>query len=311
MYVTLGRLFIGGTSKKSVGGTTFFNIPIANDGLTEGMENWTFLLRSGSSLSVSVLDLINAPTVARPIVDQTAKEGVAYSFTLPTDVFTDLDEDQMVFTASSLPSWLKFANGKFTGTPSYTASESAYSIVVTASDGKGGTVNDTFNLKVDNVSTILGTAQADSIIAGLGRDVINGLAGNDMLDGGLGNDTLNGGLGNDRLTGGTGSDLFVFNSAPNATSNKDTITDFNVVDDTIQLENSIFTALGSKTGTLSAAMFKTGTNNNAGDASDRIIHNKSSGALFYDADGTGANAAVQIALIGNQANLTVADFVVI
>ncbi len=169
------------------------------------------------------------------------------------------------------------------------------------------------NLTLTGSAAINGTGNSlNNILTGnTGANTLNGELGNDTLNGGSGNDKLYGGLGNDRLTGGAGSDLFVFNSTPNATSNRDTITDFNVRDDTIQLENSVFTALGSRTGILNATMFKTGTNNAAGDESDRIIYNQSTGALFYDADGTGASAAVQIALIGNQANLTVADFVVI
>jgi Ca2+-binding RTX toxin-like protein len=179
--------------------------------------------------------------------------------------------------------------------------------------------NDSFNLSsyadvaygYAGNDVMYGNDGNDYLDGGSDNDALMGGTGNDTLSGGSGNDRLFGGLGNDRLTGGTGSDLFVFNTAPNATSNRDTITDFNVRDDTIQLENSVFTALGSRTGTLNATMFKTGTNNNAGDASDRIIYNQSSGALFYDADGTGITAAVQIALIGNKASLTVADFVVI
>lgn len=64
-----------------------------------------------------------------------------------------------------------------------------------------------------------------------------------IVSGGAGNDELYGGLGNDILTGGSGMDSFVFNTTPNATKNLDAITDFNVVDGTIELENAIFAAL--------------------------------------------------------------------
>lgn len=63
--------------------------------------------------------------------------------------------------------------------------------------------------------------------------------------------------------------MFVFNTTPNASSNRDTISDFNVADDTVELENSIFTALGVSTGALAAGAFRSGTA--AGDADDRII----------------------------------------
>ena len=162
------------------------------------------------------------------------------------------------------------------------------------------TVSSTFNAR----EVFNGNAGNDTLISGLGNDTLNGDAGNDTLIGGAGNDTLTGGLGND---------YFVFNSTPNATSNRDTITDFNVVADTIQLENSIFTSLVT-TGTLDATMFRKGAGVNiARDANDYIIYNTRSGALYYDADGVGGSAAVQIALIGTSthANLTVADLVVI
>ena len=67
----------------------------------------------------------------------------------------------------------------------------------------------------------------------------------------------------------------------------DNILDFSVVDDTILLSHLVFTALGS-VGTLPAGGFFTGAT--AGDAGDRIIYNSSTGALLYDADGTGAAA---------------------
>ena len=143
------------------------------------------------------------------------------------------------------------------------------------------------------------------------NNIIEGESGNNTLNGMAGNDTLRGGLGNDTLTGGKGSDTFVFNTTANATTNLDTITDFNVTDDTIQLENAVFTGLVG-TGTLDSTMFRSGAGvTAAGDSSDRIAYNTTTGALYYDADGLGGTAAVQIALIGNQANLTINDLVII
>ena len=150
------------------------------------------------------------------------------------------------------------------------------------------------------------TLTGSSSLFGAGNSLANTIIGND------GDNTINGSLGNDTLTGGLGNDIFVFNTAPNRTSNVDRITDFSLTDDTIQLENAVFTGLGSGTGTLDSSLFRSGAGvTTAGDSSDRIIYNTTSGALFYDADGTGTTAAVQIALIGNQANLTIADLVVI
>jgi Ca2+-binding RTX toxin-like protein len=54
--------------------------------------------------------------------------------------------------------------------------------------------------------------------------------------GSSGNDVLSGGPGNDFLTSGAGKDTFVFSG----NYGKDTITDFDVTNDTIQFDKSIF-----------------------------------------------------------------------
>jgi len=140
-------------------------------------------------------------------------------------------------------------------------------------------------------------------------DVLQGNSGNDNLDGGAGNDDLYGGLGNDILTGGLGMDSFVFNTTPNATKNLDTISDFNVADDTFGLENAIFAALGTTTGTLSAGAFVIGTA--ALDVANRIVYNSDTGALFYDSDGNAAGGSVQIATLATGLALTNNDFLII
>ena len=93
-----------------------------------------------------------------------------------------------------------------------------------------------------------------------------------MLDGGINNDTLFGGAGIDTLTGGANNDFFVFNTALNASTNRDTITDFNHVADTFQLENAVFTKLGAGVHALNPAFFRAGVK--ALDANDYIIYNK-------------------------------------
>ncbi|MDQ6434000.1 calcium-binding protein [Mesorhizobium sp. LHD-90] len=157
---------------------------------------------------------------------------------------------------------------------------------------------------------ITGNTANNSLAGSSGNDTLSGSSGNDTLNGGTGDDTLIGGSGKDTLTGAAGKDAFRFNAALSASTNVDTVTDFSVADDTIQLENAIFTAL-TATGTLAVAAFRANTTGAAGDSSDRIIYETDTGRLLYDADGTGATAGIHFATLTAGLALTNADFSVI
>jgi Ca2+-binding RTX toxin-like protein len=128
-------------------------------------------------------------------------------------------------------------------------------------------------------------------------------SGNVIIGNGNSN-VLSGGDGRDELTGMGGQDSFLFMTAPNAASNVDDITDFNVADDTIVLNAAVFGAIGL--GTLAGSQFAIGTA--AQDAGDRIIYDDATGAVYYDRDGTGAAAAVQFAELTPGLALTNFDF---
>ncbi len=92
-------------------------------------------------------------------------------------------------------------------------------------------------------------------------------------------------------------------------SNRDTIVDFSVTDDSIALENAVFNALAS--GPLAAGTFRSGAGAiSAADADDLLIYDTTTGALYYDDAGNIGAGPVQIALIGSAPALTSADFVV-
>ena len=144
--------------------------------------------------------------------------------------------------------------------------------------------------------------------------IISGNAGKNNLIGTNYTDQLVGGNGNDTLTGGAGADFFLFNTAPNAKSNLDTITDFVSGVDKLQVSKAVFSKLGSATGDLAAGQFWSAAGATSGhDSDDRFIYNTTSGALYYDADGSGRGAAVQIALIGNVSHpgLAYTDFQIV
>jgi Ca2+-binding RTX toxin-like protein len=192
--------------------------------------------------------------------------------------------------------------------------------VVTELAGQGTdlvrtSVNFNLGANVENL-TQLGSANLNSsgntlanvMTGNSGNNALSGGDGNDTISGGGGNDFLNGGLGNDTLTGGAGNDSFLFNTAISPTPNVDTLPGFSVADDTIRLDDAIFTEVGAL-GTLAAAAFRIGAA--AADASDRIIYNSANGALFYDADGNGAGVAIQFALLPVGLAMTNADFLIV
>ena len=141
---------------------------------------------------------------------------------------------------------------------------------------------------------------------GAGNDTITGGDNFDTISGGGGNDLINGREGSDSLTGGAGNDTFLFDTGPNPT-NIDVIQDFNVAADTIQLDNAVFAALGAD-GALDPSLFGIG---NAAEGDERLFYDDTTGELFYDADGTGAGAAVQIASLDPSLALTSNDFFVV
>ncbi|WP_423069086.1 Ig-like domain-containing protein [Devosia sp. CN2-171] len=153
------------------------------------------------------------------------------------------------------------------------------------------------------------TLTGSSSINGTGNSLANVLTGNggaNVLSGSSGNDTLNGKLGIDTLSGGSGKDTFVFDTALGST-NIDRISDFNVTDDTIALSKSVFAALSL--GNLDVSSFFKGTA--AADATDRLIYNSMTGALYYDPDGVGGVAQLQISTLSKSLALTAADFLII
>ncbi len=142
----------------------------------------------------------------------------------------------------------------------------------------------------------------DTLYGGDGRDSLTGGDGNDRLFGGKGGDTLIASGGNDILTGGAGSDIFQFNNLNGA----DHITDFKHGQDMIWLDSVVFTKIADVG--ITDKNFSIHAGGHATRASDRIIYDKHTGKLYYDADGSGHHYnAVLIAVLDNHAKLTASD----
>lgn len=163
--------------------------------------------------------------------------------------------------------------------------------------------------------TLSGGGGAESLSGDGNANVLAGLGGNDILRGEGGNDRLFGGLGKDALYGGAGRDTFVFDTKwAKKNANVDKLMDYKAKDDTIYLENSLFKALGKKGSLASPEKLKASAfffGAHAHDASDRIIVNKT--GIYYDDDGSGHHAQVQIASFGKNAykSVTYHDFLII
>jgi parallel beta-helix repeat protein/VCBS repeat-containing protein len=194
-------------------------------------------------------------------------------------------------------------DGSFVYTPktSFTGSDS---FKYTVKDGDGDSATGTVTFAVADTTTT--TTTTKTITGTSSSETLTGTSGNDLIDGKAGDDKISGKDGSDVLTGGADYDTFVFDAKLGST-NVDVVTDFNGYDDMIQLDDAIFTRLSL--GKLSSSAFVTG--DKALDSSDRIIYNKTTGVLSYDADGSGSGAAIKFATMQNKAGLTAADFLVI
>jgi hypothetical protein len=102
------------------------------------------------TFNITVVQAPNqAPVVVAPgLADRTAQVGQPASIDV-APAFADPDADALTFSASGLPQSLTLSGSTISGTPSVVDELlSPYTVTVTASDGRTGTVSDTFTLIV-------------------------------------------------------------------------------------------------------------------------------------------------------------------
>jgi Ca2+-binding RTX toxin-like protein len=181
------------------------------------------------------------------------------------------------------------------------------------------------NLTVSQFENVIGSGVVDTITGNGLANNLSGNGGNDIIAGGSGNDTIAGGLGNDTLTGNADNDSFVFGNI--GAANRDTITDFSAVQDTILLSNSLDSTLagslangikgltfvgGNVAGNVlsSAFFFKNAgfTGIGAGSATGIYVDTTGAGNIYYN-DATVAGSFIFASVGAAAATLTNADFV--
>jgi subtilisin family serine protease/Ca2+-binding RTX toxin-like protein len=160
------------------------------------------------------------------------------------------------------------------------------------------TVVTTTILNDDGVLNQQGTTGNDVIEAG-STSTLSGKAGNDILIGSSASNILVGGAGNDTLTTGTGFDTVLFTTK---TEGIDTITDFNVYQDLIQVSAVNFGGGLIAGESISSDQFSISLGSVT--ANTRFIFDKPTGKLFFDIDGSGSNSSVQFASLTANLGLT-------
>lgn len=176
--------------------------------------------------------------------------------------------------------------------------------VITGTNGidvRSGKAGDDVIYGLGSSDRLFGSSGDDKLYGDNGSDKLFGGSGDDLLIGGNQRDTLQGDAGNDTLTAGVGTDVFAFK---NIGDGIDEITDFVVGEDKIRFHKGKFrSGLRNR---LSQDQFVLGST--SVDAASRFIYDGSTGALFFDADGTGAQAQVQLATLSTGLELSHADF---
>ncbi|MET0530380.1 MAG: Calx-beta domain-containing protein, partial [Microvirga sp.] len=246
-------------------------------------------------------DVILTPTLSALSIGENAAAGAVVGTFSPTNV----NGIGITYSLAGGGDVFKIENNRLVLVNSLDFEKAAsHKIQVVMTDSQGGVTSETFTITV-----------RDEL------DILRGSAGKDTLIGTPGADRIYGGKSNDKLAGGTGQDVFVFDtklgtSKTDRKVNFDTITDFNPVDDAIWLDLTIFTnkalkkfaqsATEDKPVLLAKKYFTSGTK--AKDKDDYFIHNKKTGIISFDADGSGSKDAIEFAQVKKGLTLKFDDF---
>ena len=323
--VTSSRLTISGSTLTIVptnhlsAGTQYFvvftsgNIKDIAGNAYAGISTYDFKtanIVNGTANNDTLTGTVNADTI----------NGLAGNDTLTGGAGTDSTDggegsDLYIVAASADHSAAEFADTGASGTDEvrFTSTTARSTLTLYAGDTGIEKVAIGTGTAAEAVTTATTALNVDASALSYGI-TLAGNNGANVLTGGSGNDKLTGGGGNDTLTGGNGADWFIFDKAPNATSNKDTITDFTSGTDKLQFSKAIFTGLSAAAlGDLSSNAFWSGAGvTTAHDADDRFIYNTTDGYLYYDADGNASgSAAVLVATLGATTTLAFTDLQII
>ncbi|PNJ98798.1 hypothetical protein CEP14_03990, partial [Cylindrospermopsis raciborskii C04] len=315
--------------------TALVNLNVIDDTLIEGTETAILTIGTGTgytvgsanSASVNIADNDGIPLISLASnysgVSENGKTNLIYAFTRtqpPTNSLTvnftiggtanrssDYNAYGATFTSPTTGNIVLAAGQTTTQIELVTigdaVQEANETIVFTLASGTGygigtpGAIT-TSILNDDGIINQQGTTGNDVMEAGTTR-TLSARAGNDTLIGSNAADVLVGGAGSDLITSGLGFDTISYSFA---SEGGDTITDFDVLQDTIQVSAAGFGGGLIPGEVISADQFVLGTS--ATTASHRFIFDKPVGKLFFDTDGSGSNVATLLATLSPNLNLT-------
>ncbi|MGG5811224.1 hypothetical protein [Falsiroseomonas sp. CW058] len=154
-----------------------------------------------------------------------------------------------------------------------------------------------------------GNASQNRIVGNDAANLLEGMAGNDVLVGGSGDDTLTGGEGIDRLEGGAGADVFRFLVAGEGA---DRIVGFTPGADVVEISALGFGGgLVAGEGLDAATQFVSDLLGRPVGFAAQFIYQETTGRLFWDADGRGAETRVLLATFDGHPALQASDIVLI
>jgi Ca2+-binding RTX toxin-like protein len=272
------------------GGNDTLNGGAGNDSMVGGSGNDTYFV---DSLTDAVVEASNGGSdhVSTSILYTLPNNIESGSISVTTGVHLLGNDDDNVLSGNQGNDTLEGGAGNDTASYSNATSGVVVAIVAGAQTIGGGQGTDTL-ISIEN---LMGGSHNDTLTGDANANRLDGGGGNDSISGGAEDDTLQGGTGNDTLDGGAGADRFIFASALGS-GNVDVIQNFDNTD-TLLLSNSIFTRLGTA-GPLTSENLVLFSSEGVGipntlvlDSNDFLLYNEHNGALYYDADGSGATAA--------------------
>lgn len=154
------------------------------------------------------------------------------------------------------------------------------------------------------IEDLAGSLLDDRLVGDFRANRLYGNDGNDTLVGSGGRDTLYGEGGNDTVTGGGGADTFVIDTPGGGV---DVIRDFRSGTDRLALSGLQYGVTGPAVLHSRHLTYRA----TAPRAATRLIYQRSSGRLRYDADGAGSGAAVVVAVLRGRPALRASDILVL